>query len=66
MPTPSLFPQFMKAQAGGGGGTINRIIASELEAELPVQTAELAVPLEAELAVPLEAELPEDLEVEIT
>jgi hypothetical protein len=43
MATPSLFPQFMKAQAGGGGGPITGFTLIEGGAVVDPLTAEIAV-----------------------
>lgn len=64
MATPSLFPQFMKAQGGGGTQIINRAIISELEVELATFEAELPAPVVAEIPPLPEAEIPEPVEAE--
>lgn len=60
MATPSLFPQFLKAQGGGGSVTFNRINLDELlftlepEAAAVLETTELAATLAAEVVASLE------------
>jgi len=73
MATPSLFPQFLKAQAGGGSSTFVRInldeidFALESEAIATLDPLDIAATLQAEVAAQLEAgELAGTIETETT
>lgn len=67
MATPSLFPQFMKATSGGGGGpTSVSVIIDGVEIMQTLEAEIVETILEAEIVETLlEAEIPEPLEAEI-
>lgn len=71
MPTPSLFPYFLKAQAGtivqGGAGTVF-IETLELEVLDPIDVEVIDDPIEVEVLAPFDVEIvdaPIDVEVEV-
>jgi hypothetical protein len=62
MPTPSVFPLFMKASAGG---TTN--VFGEVEIEVvAMPDVEVQQPVEVEVTPPVEVEVVEPVEVEVT
>ena len=67
MATPSLFPQFMKAQAGGGGGpTSVSVIIDGVEFLEPLEVELLAPEIDVDIdQSTIEVDFVEPLEVEI-
>lgn len=67
MPTPSLFPQFMKASAAGGTTVIQSIsslFAGEVEV-LKMIEAEVATVVEAEVETTITAEVIKEITAEV-